>query len=155
MADMVNWDEVSSVVDLGCGQMWLREYLPAGVSYTCCDYVDRGGDLIADFNKGQFLEVSTDVAFVSGCLEYVDDQRWFLGRVAAHSPRLVISYCSTDRVANLDVRRNHGWRNHLSSDQLRLAFLECGFDVWKAGAVVGDNEIYLVDRFAVPSRAIK
>ncbi len=40
-----------SVVDLGCGQMWLKEFLSASSRYTGVDYTQRGADtIVADFN---------------------------------------------------------------------------------------------------------
>lgn len=44
----------SRVLDLGCGIQKLREYLPAGCSYTPCDVTQRTPDtIVCDFNQGE------------------------------------------------------------------------------------------------------
>ena len=67
-------DPNCSVVDLGCGRMWLREYLPKTVRYYPVDYEDRGaGCIVQDFNQYQYPDVDADTAFASGCQEHVND----------------------------------------------------------------------------------
>jgi len=83
-----------SVVDLGCGQMWLREFLPGSNKYTGVDYRQRGeGTLVVDFNNGEFPDVKADVFFSSGCMEYVVDYDSFIEKIARVGRRCIISYC--------------------------------------------------------------
>lgn len=47
--------QAKSVMDLGCGEMKLREYLAPEIKYIPVDYVKRSEEtLVCDFNKHQF-----------------------------------------------------------------------------------------------------
>ncbi len=123
-----------SVLDLGCGPMWLKEFLGPNNRYQGCDYLDRGpGTLVCDFNARQFPEVHVDVTFISGCLEYVEDVEWFIAQVAASAPKCVIAYCIVNPGDNLGRRRQNAWVNDLTEEDLialmsrhNLAFREKG-----------------------------
>jgi hypothetical protein len=121
MAAYINNNE--SVVDLGCGQMWLEEYLPAGCTYIPVDYKSREGfTIIADFNKHQYPPIDSDVAFISGCLEYIKDYKWFIEKTTSFSKTIILSYCTTDSFPDMEERKNLFWVNHLSSDDIKALF---------------------------------
>jgi len=113
--------EKVSVLDLGCGEMWLKgigefsEYIPV-------DYCDRGpGTQVCDFNNGEFPAAKADYAFVSGCLEYVKDADWFVRKISEACDACVISYCTTDYTPSIDVRNERCWVNSFSrGDIIRL-----------------------------------
>ncbi len=43
------------MLDVGCGSMALRSFLPAGCAYKPCDLVERDKDsIVCDFNAGKF-----------------------------------------------------------------------------------------------------
>lgn len=119
MAEMIP-EEAGSVLDVGCGKMWLKEYLPPGCRYQGLDYVSRGeGSMVCDLNRGEFPPDTYDVIFVSGCLEYVEDVEWFLGTVASRlRQRLILSYCVLDHFDNLPQRRASAWVNDLRESDL-------------------------------------
>jgi hypothetical protein len=119
----------ASVLDLGCGPMWLRELRP-DLSYTGVDYTFRGpGSIVADFNKKQFPDKRCDVAFVSGCLEYVRHPQWFIVQVRHRVKRCVLSYCAVDLHGDLPARRRTGWVNDLSIAEIRENFTNQGFSL--------------------------
>ena len=104
----------SSVMDLGCGPMWLKKSRPDLV-YTGVDYTFRGvGSIVADFNHKQFPSKQCDVAFISGCLEYETYPEWFITQATQIANRCVISYCVIDIHDNVAGRRRAGWVNDLS-----------------------------------------
>jgi len=112
----------SSVIDLGCGRMWLRDMFPLG-NYVPVDYCDRGpGTRICDFNLKEFPNESADYAFVSGCLEYIKDPVWFVSKLAEFSDKCVISYCTTDKTPDIQTRRSNCWVNDLSRADLVQMF---------------------------------
>ena len=77
MAVYIN--NAETVMDLGCGKMWLRDYLHSSNLYIPVDYKNRGeGTIVCDFTKHQFPEKNADVIFVSGCLEYIADYKCFV-----------------------------------------------------------------------------
>jgi hypothetical protein len=95
--------------------------------YVPVDYTDRGpGTVVCDFNKRQFPDIQADVAFVSGCLEYVEDYRWFAEQVAQHVTRCILSYCTTDAFPRLEERRQYAWVNALSRQQVIELFGQAG-----------------------------
>jgi len=133
----------SSVMDLGCGKMWLKESVMME-KYIPVDYCDRGeGTLIFDFNKKEFPEeIDVDVAFVSGCLEYVEDPRWFISKIRTSASSCIISYCSTDEVPSLEVRRELSWANHLSREDLITYFREVDMKLVKESFYSPSNNIF-------------
>ena len=123
-------DPNCSVVDLGCGRMWLREYLPKSVRYFPVDYEDRGAEcIVQDFNQYQYPDVDADTAFVSGCLEYVNDPSWFISEVCKHQVRCVLSYCTTEFFPEGVSRQRKSWVNSLSEAEVVDLFGKHGFEL--------------------------
>jgi hypothetical protein len=123
MANMIG--SANSVLDLGCGPCWLRNYLKPGIAYYGCDYVQRFPEtLVADFNKYEFPDIYVDVCFASGVLEYVSDVPWFISQCAKHCNMLIISYSSLDYCChNLKQRKKLNWVNHYTeADVLNICF---------------------------------
>lgn len=111
-----------SVLDLGCGEMWLREFLTNCV-YIPVDYQARGPEtIVCDFNHGEFPDKHADVSFVSGCLEYIEDPPWFIGQIAAHSHACVISYCSIEHFDDPAERAALAWKNSFDAKELISLF---------------------------------
>ena len=108
----------SRVMDLGCGRMWLKDYL-TNCNYIPVDYRERGDDtIVCDFNRYEFPKCTANYTFVSGCLEYIEDPGWFVESVSNCSRTCIISYCSKEHFADQRQRAALGWRNSLSSDEL-------------------------------------
>lgn len=117
--------EDRSVVDVGCGPMWLREYLPPNTKYTGIDYKHRGSDMIVcDLNSQETPKIQSDVWFISGCLEYLDDPDGFISCAANHSKKCIISYCAMENFPLLPERMKRGWRNHLQSEHIKSIFIK-------------------------------
>lgn len=113
----------SSILDLGCGRMWLKEFI-GDCNYYPVDYRDRGLDcIVCDFNKKEFPDLITDIIFVSGCLEYISDYKWFIQKMTSHSRDLIIvSYCTLGVTPKLTERKKLSWQNHLSEKALLSLF---------------------------------
>jgi hypothetical protein len=135
----------STVLDLGCGPMWLKRIRP-DLSYTGVDYIFRGDKcVVADFNKKQFPDKSSDVVFVSGCLEYIEDPEWFVAQATRMGNRCVVSYCVVELNSNLVARRRAGWVNDFSQAQIERLFREQGFSLI-AQDEFSRNIIFVFDR---------
>jgi len=133
----------SSVIDLGCGRMWLRDMLPLG-NYVPVDYRDRGpGTRICDFNLKEFPDESADYAFVSGCLEYIKDPVWFVSKIAEFSDKCVISYCTTDEISDIQTRRSNYWVNDLSRIDLIHMFKKEGMRLIDESIHQPSNNIFV------------
>ena len=120
------------VLDLGCGKMSLRRFLPYGCSYRGCDLVARDAQtIVCDFNAGEFptdAAADTDVISVLGVLEYVVDTEGFFAHLRASKRDVVLSYCPTDLTGPMD-RASLGWMTHLSFLDLAQLFDRHGYRI--------------------------
>jgi len=131
-----------SVLDLGCGKMWLKDFLKDN-EYFPVDYVARDKTtIIANFNKRQFPKVKADVTFVSGALEYVIDCEWFVESICEMSRKCILSYCTIESYPNIIMRRKKAWKNSLSRDQVVALFARKGMRL-NCESVALNNHIFL------------
>lgn len=141
--------EGASVLDLGCGEMWLRELLPPRSEYYPVDCCPREGVAeVCDFNLRQFPSRTADVSFVSGCLEYMHDPRWFIGRVAGNSALAIVSYCTMEDRPGRKARRSLGWKNHLRRSELISHFKSAGMDLVHEERPEGIDRLFVFARSA-------
>ena len=123
-------DSDIKIMDLGCGQGKLSNYLSVNQEYIPVDYKDRGNNnIICDFNKYEFPNVMADVSFVSGVMEYVNDWQWFIERMCKCSRTVIVSYCSVETYGNPNVRRRVHWVNNLSIQEIIDEFKRNGFSM--------------------------
>ncbi len=135
-----------SVLDLGCGQMWLRQFLKKN-DYYPVDYADRGeGTIICDFNKGEFPKVRSDVAFLSGTIEYITNVEWFVGCISARCKSCIVSYCLIEDNPNLDLRRKRAWVNDFSRDDIVRIFYRAGFKLASESSAIPANHIFFLEK---------
>lgn len=81
--ELVNWDGIESMLDLGAGMMRAKDYIPNGVAYIPVDYKKRAPEtVICDFNKYEFPSHTADLVYAIGVIGYVKDWKWFLGKMA-------------------------------------------------------------------------
>jgi hypothetical protein len=132
-----------SVMDLGCGKMWLKDIHPIS-EYIPVDYCDRGpGTLLCDFNKKEFPNKSVDYSFVAGCLEYLENPEWFISEIARASKVCIISYCATDNIADLKRRRQFCWANDLSRADIIRLFRDVNMYLKSEAIYLPSNNIFV------------
>lgn len=139
--------DAGSILDVGCGRMWLRDYIPRTCEYRGLDYVSRGdGCLVCDLNRQEFPPERVDVVFISGCMEYVEDYRWFLRTVAARSrKRVILSYCVVDRFDNMPQRRASAWVSDLSEAMLLEECAAVGLSLISKMEVPSGDRVYVFE----------
>jgi hypothetical protein len=107
----------SKVLDLGCGNMNLKDELVEGCEYIPADIVPRSEDcLVIELNENVWPNITADVVAALGVLEYIHDLRNFLERCSEIAPRLIFSY-HVSYVRRPHVRRVRmelGWLNNFS-----------------------------------------
>lgn len=131
-----------SVIDLGCGKMWLKQYL-SNNEYYPVDYADRGeGTIIKDFNKHEFPEINAKVAFVSGTLEYVSDTEWFVSEISKHSDECILSYCTIENFPDLKFRKKQAWRNNFSRNEIIKLFSSFGLELVAENSTLTKNSMF-------------
>jgi len=122
----------SRVLDLGCGQMALKRFLPVGCGYCGCDLVARDAiTVVCDFNAGQFpteAARAADLITMLGVLEYITDVDAFFTHLRSSHRDVVMSYCATDLTGGVD-RPSLGWITHFSFQDLAELVDRHGFRI--------------------------
>jgi hypothetical protein len=133
------------VLDLGCGRMALRRFLPDGCSYQPCDLVARDErTIVCDFNAGEFPTgeaAEADLVTLLGVLEYVSDVDTFFSHLQRSGRDVLLSYCATDFSGGRD-RASLGWLNHFSLYDLAVLFDRFGFGI-QCSARVDDLQVLI------------
>jgi hypothetical protein len=112
-------DNEESILDLGCGKMWLKSFLKKDVKYFGVDYKKRSNEcMVYNLNKYEFPELKTELCFLSGVIEYVKDVDWLFNKIEENCDKIILSYCTTDLSPNIRMRKNLAWVNHLSQKEL-------------------------------------
>lgn len=127
---MVKYIEpLSSVLDLGCGQMALKKQLPYKCTYTPCDLVTRSKDtIVCNLNvEADKIKEHYDYIVCSGILEYLNDIAKTIEIIAPCTNNFIISYACIEQFPC--DRGHHDWRNALTIQELIEIFKDEGFEV--------------------------
>lgn len=137
----------NTVMDLGCGKMWLKEFLPVGCNYIPVDYTNRGaGTIVCNFNNKEFPEAKADIIFISGCLEYIKPYDWFIAKSCAASTKIILSYCCRNEFPSLSERRNNNWVNHLSAEELVSLFSKHNFRLTNTANIPSKDRVLVFEK---------
>jgi hypothetical protein len=121
--------DYSKVLDLGCGAMYLKEFLPPHAVYVGSDLIDRDGTtIVCDYNRGELPPQGApyDVITLLGVLEYIEKPKRFLRSLGAYGAHLLLTYTLADGMS-LPYRKSLGWINHLLFDDLMSILMNEGF----------------------------
>lgn len=117
-----------ALADIGCGQMSIREYLPAHTRYIGCDHVARDSDtVVIDLNEDALPLLGVADASLLGVLEYLDDVPALLAQLHQFE-RVTLSYC-THAFWRSKAKRTRYWRNAYSAAQFRALLRKAGFEI--------------------------
>jgi hypothetical protein len=140
----------ASIMDLGCGKMWLKEYIKSTNKYIGVDYIKRDENtIVCDLNKKEFPSQNVDFIFISGCMEYVKDTEWLAKKVAQYSNNAIVSYCSTDHFGHLETRKTNAWVNNLSRDQVVDLYIKNGFFLKDECLTASKNSIFFFKKVSL------
>ena len=93
------------VLDLGCGAMTLRRFLPQACTYQGCDIAKRDANtIVCNFDLGEFPDEaarSADVITILGVLEHLVDPLDLIARLKGLRATLLLGYGT--REASLDL----------------------------------------------------
>ena len=139
--------ENTSVVDLGCGPMWLSNLLGDRNTYFGVDYVKRDDKtIVCDFNKYEFPCIYADYYFISGCLEYVNDVEWFIESISKYTSRIIISYCILENFPDLHLRKSYAWVNNFTQKNLLDLFLSEKYELINIQETPSRNIIFYLEK---------
>ena len=97
IVSLLKLDKVKSLMDLGSGPEFLREFLSEKIDYFPVDYLAKTPNtIIRDFNKGEFLNKRVDVIIMAGLLGYIYDLDKFIEISAQNTDCIIASYMFPD-----------------------------------------------------------
>lgn len=96
VSEMINWENVDSLLDLGAGSEPMRYLLPDHVKYYPVDYQPlTENTIVCDFNKKEFPDITADVVVMIGVHGYIDYQMWLIDQAVNamnDNGQLIISF---------------------------------------------------------------
>ena len=93
MLNMIDTTSIKSLMDLGCGKLNTKKYLPESVEYIPVDFLKYDKSVIQrDFNAGEFYFKQADVVFCSGIFEYIYDLDAFVNKISQCTDTILASY---------------------------------------------------------------
>lgn len=131
-----------SVLDIGCWECELKEYLGNDITYYGCDYVKRQKDtIVCDLNHYEFPNIDFDVAYISGSLEYMENLEWYFDQICKANHEVILSYSLLEYFPLIDLRKRKSWVNHLSAIDIieymkRRNFLLTTSEFWGKWTVI-------------------
>ena len=120
----------STVLDIGCGNMALRDVLPRGVAYQGADLVKRAPEThLIEINEGHWPNLRVDAVVGLGVLEYVYDPEAFVRGLLQLAPMAVFTYHVGNEPGKSEsqtMRRKLGWLNDFDMPGLVTAIDAAG-----------------------------
>lgn len=117
------------VIDLGSGEVKLKNVLRKGVQYYSLDFLEKYEKMTScDFGKNIFPGIYGDCIVCSGVLEYIKNLDRLIGDICTHCQYTIISYRPRIDFVNLQRRYEEDFQNWLSVDELKQLFLNNGFE---------------------------
>jgi methyltransferase family protein len=137
----------TKVLDLGCGRMSLRQFLPNGCSYVGCDFIARDAEtIVCNLNIGEFPDSAAAVANVItmlGLLEYILDVPKLLRRVAGYGKEVIFSYHPTGSFRRrIRARRRVGWVSDLSWRRVDDIIVNIGYRLVEVRYCTPEQPVY-------------
>lgn len=119
-------EDVKVLMDIGCGEELLKEFLCKDIKYYGLDYCERNKEtIICDINKEKLPDIKVDLYYMAGIIDYVIDIPNFIKQV-------VMSKTRNERFIRLDDKvmdsgyMNYGISSYYCSNLITDMF-EIGF----------------------------
>ncbi|MGN0429777.1 MAG: hypothetical protein ACI4E2_06940 [Acetatifactor sp.] len=109
------FDDCSSHLDLGGGDMHIRHFLKQNVKYYGCDYIKRGSEtIVCALSKVEFPNITVDTVFAVGLFEYLNNWKGVLEEITTHCMQLVMCYS----IVQAAPQRDSLWINVIKEDEI-------------------------------------
>lgn len=131
MAKMIP-EDVVSVLDIGCGEGLLKQYLPDSIKYYGLDYCKRDDStIVCDLNKEKMPDIKADLYYMGGVFDYIEDKMHFIEELQ-NAKYVLLSKTRNERFIRLDDKvidsgyMNYGINAYYMSDLITDMF-QAGF----------------------------
>jgi asparagine synthase (glutamine-hydrolysing) len=141
-----------SVVDIGCGEMKLRKYLPANCYYVGLDFQKRDEEtVVCNFNNEPLPKIVSNVYFISGALEYAYDPEDLIKQISrSTNDTIIFSYCLLEDFPQ-NIRDGLNWVNSLTEEDIHRILKKNGFTAKNTFKVLGNTVFIAKPRFSFKS----
>ena len=137
--------DVPSIVDLGCGAMSVRRFLPITTRYVGVDHLARDADTIMiDLNSEPLPDFGIRQASMLGVLEYLTDTSNILGQLHRRFDSVVLSYCH-HHFFRSKAKRAQFWVNHYSARQFKTLLRTAGFRIIEVRRIRFGESLYRLE----------
>lgn len=125
-------EDVKVLMDIGCGEELLKEFLCKDIKYYGLDYCERNKEtIICDINKEKLPDIKVDLYYMAGIIDYVIDIPNFI-KQPSRAKYVVMSKTRNERFIRLDDKvmdsgyMNYGISSYYCSNLITDMF-EIGF----------------------------
>ena len=125
---------MSTVLDIGCGQKELKDFIPNNCNYFGIDLFKKDKNdleiVISDLNK-EFPKLQYDYfdfVICSGIIEYILDVDKFIENISKLTDNLIISYCCKEDY-NDEIRLRNMWVNNFTKLEFIKLLKKYNFNV--------------------------
>lgn len=125
-------EDVKVLMDIGCGEELLKEFLCKDIKYYGLDYCERNKEtIICDINKEKLPDIKVDLYYMAGIIDYVIDIPNFIKQLS-RAKYVVMSKTRNERFIRLDDKvmdsgyMNYGISSYYCSNLITDMF-EIGF----------------------------
>lgn len=95
-------EDVKVLMDIGCGEELLKEFLCKDIKYYGLDYSERNKEtIICDINKEKLPDIKVDLYYMAGIIDYVTDIPNFIKQLS-RAKYVVMSKTRNERFIRLD-----------------------------------------------------
>jgi len=142
--------ENTTVLDVGCGQKELKDFLPAKCKYTGIDIIktfNADREVIkCDLNEKQpkFNNVF-DYITCSGIVEYIEDVEKFIKYLSTIGKNVIISYACKENY-NINLQEKYLWKNRFTRSEFIKLLEKYGFKVNHEEVVYGKQKIFICSK---------
>lgn len=119
LARMLSCD-ITSVVDLGCGNMDMKKYIRSNIKYIPVDYFTHDQDtVVCDLDSKQYPDIEADAMVLGAILEHISNYEELVEWVCNHTKKeVVLAYTPIEYLSDINIRKTHGCKNHMSVDEM-------------------------------------
>lgn len=149
-------EDINSLMDIGCGEGLLKEFIRKDIKYYGLDYCKRDKDtIVCDINTGKLPDINVDLYYLAGVIDYVIDVPKFIKQFDG-AKYVIISKTRNERFIRLDDKvmdsgyMNYGVNSYYCSNLITDMF-EVGFVCKKMqwNYLQRDEYYFLFENYAI------